>query len=353
VCCLEPDGHLLALIGPYRDDVSEKRPGTLCKGCRAPVNPRYGRWVHRFPEKADRISGYHVPQAIMPGHFASRNKWGDLVEKMNGGMGFTTGKFYNEVLGEPYDMAIKLVSRDDLRRAAVSVGPNELAAAVRGRTRYPLVFLGVDWGGGGSDGVSRTKVAACGLHPDGRVHVFYGAQFPPSTDAVAEAKEIIQLARTLNVTGIAHDFNGAGTVSESVLTHLGWDLTRIAPMRYQSYPGARIIERKPPEGARTRGYYLLDKGRSLQFLCNAIRYDRVRFFDYDYVDEHRPGLLNDFVCLVAETVDTPSGSVFRVRRQSPTLSDDFAHAVNFGACALWQTGDAWPPLTGRPLGAGT
>lgn len=344
VCCLEPDGHAIAMIGPYRDDVSEKRPGTLCKRCRAPVNPRYGRWVHRYPEKANRASGYLIPQIIMPGHFSRRNKWGDLVEKMNGGMGFTTGKFYNEVLGEPYDMAIRLVGRDDLKAAATGVGPNTLANAVRIRKRYRVVFIGVDWGGGGQDGVSRTKIAACGLHSDGRVHAFYGAQFPPSTDSVAEAKEIVRIAHELQATGLAHDFNGAGTVAESVLTHLGWPLDRIAPMRYQSYAGAPMIERKAPEGARSRAYYQMDKGRTLQFVCNAIRYDKVRFFDYDYIDEHRPGLLNDFVVLVAHTIDTASGSIFRVRKQSPALCDDFAHAVNFGVCAVWEMTNSWPDL---------
>jgi hypothetical protein len=344
VCCLEPDGHLIALIGPPRDDVSEARPGTLCKRCRAPVNPRYGRWVHRYPEKCDRISGYHVPQVIMPGHFASASKWGDLVEKMNGGMGYTQGKFYNEVLGEPFDMALKLVGRDDLRRAAQTVGANAIEDARVNRSRYPVVFLGVDWGGGGEDGVSRTKVAACGLYADGRVHVFYGAQFPPSTDSVAEAKEIVKIAGALSVTGIAHDFNGAGTVAESVLTHLGWPVNRLAPMRYHSYPGARMLSRMNQPGARP--HYQLDKGRTLQFLCNAIRYDRVRFFDYDYIDEHRPGLLNDFVHLVGFTVDTPSGSVYRVRKQSASVSDDFAHAVNYGCCAVWEAANQWPNLAG-------
>lgn len=350
ICCLEPDGHILALIGPVRDDVSEKRPGTLCRQCRQPVNPRYGRWVHRYPEKRDRISGYHVPQILMPGHFADAGKWADLVQKQNGGMGYTTGKFYNEVLGEAYDMAMKLVSRDDLKVAAVGIGPNTMANAKKIRQRLSgPVFLGVDWGGGGAEGVSRTKVCAAGLHSDGKLLVFFGLQFPPSTDVVPEAKEIVKLARELAVTGIAHDFNGAGTAAESVITHLGWDSRQLAPMRYADYPGADMITRKEPVGHRTRGYYELSKGRSLQFACTAIRYGKIGFFDYDYVDEHRPGLLNDFVCLVSSTIDTPGGSVFRVRKQSDSFSDDFAHAVNFAGCAVWEAANAWPNVTGSRL----
>jgi hypothetical protein len=260
-------------------------------------------------------------------------------------MGFTIGKFYNEVLGEPHDMSLKLVSRDDLKTAAAGVGPNSMANAKKVRRRYNPVFLGVDWGGGGADGVSRTKVAACGLHPDGKLHVFYGYQFPPSADVVPEAREIIKIARELDALGIAHDYNGAGTAAESVMTHLGWPEANLAPMRYADYPGADMVSRKSPAGARSRGYYELSKGKSLQFLCSAIRYDAVRTYDYDYVDEHRPGLLNDFVCLVATTIDTPSGSTFRVRKQSTNVSDDFAHAVNFAACAVWESSHSWPTLT--------
>lgn len=341
---LEPEGHLLATIGPPRDDISESRPGTICKGCKTPINPRTGRWVHRYPERMAQKSGFHMPQTIIPIHFANPEKWGLLVGKMNGESGFTRTKFYNEVLGEPDDLALKLLGRDMLKRAAKGVGPNTIESAVLARQRYRVVFLGVDWGGGGEDGVSRTKVAAAGIHNDGRVHVFYGRAFPPSTDSVGEAKEVMRLAEVLNASGIAHDFGGAGTVSESVLTHLGWPKDRLAPMRYQSYPGAPMIERKQPAGHRDRGYYMLDKGRSLQFLCNAVRCEQVRFFDYDYVDQLSPGLLDDFVCLVTHNMETPSGSVFRVRKSSPSACDDFAHASNFACCAIWESTGSWPSL---------
>ena len=341
---LEPEGHLLAMIGPYRDDISEKSPGTICAKCKACINPRYGFWRHRLPERMRDHVGYHIPQVIMPGHYANPIKWKLLLSKMNGGEGYTQAKFYNEVLGEPFDMAFKLVSIDDLKAAAKGLGPNNLENSKSRSPRYQFRVLGVDWGGGGENGVSRTKVAMCGLASDRKAEVYFGLQFPPSTDRVAEGREICKLATMFNANIIAHDYNGTGTSSEAVLTHLGWPIDRIAPMRYAGTIGDDMIKYHPPGKFQTRGYYTMDKARGLQFLAMAIRQNMVKFFDYDYIDQDRPGLLHDFLALVEDTVDTPSGSIYRIRKGSPHDSDDFASAVHYGLAALWEYTSSWPQL---------
>src|SRR5690606_27526629 len=95
--------HLLNIIGQLRDDVSERAPGVVCHKCRKPINPRHGHWVHRYPEKRWTYSGLHVPQIIMPIHFARRDKWAELLMKQSGGHGYNEAKFWNEVLGEALD----------------------------------------------------------------------------------------------------------------------------------------------------------------------------------------------------------------------------------------------------------
>ena len=227
-------------------------------------------------------------------------------------------------------MAFKLVSIDDLKAAAKGLGPNNLENSKSRSPRYQFRVLGVDWGGGGENGVSRTKVAMCGLASDRKAEVYFGLQFPPSTDRVAEGREICKLATMFNANIIAHDYNGTGTSSEAVLTHLGWPIDRIAPMRYAGTIGDDMIKYHPPGKFQTRGYYTMDKARGLQFLAMAIRQNMVKFFDYDYIDQDRPGLLHDFLALVEDTVDTPSGSIYRIRKGSPHDSDDFASAVHLG-----------------------
>ena len=81
---------LVKMIGPAHDGISEKCPGVVCAVCQKPMNPRpysqggTGRWVHRHPEKRWSFAGYHVPQIIMPMHYADQEKWQKLIDKKNG-----------------------------------------------------------------------------------------------------------------------------------------------------------------------------------------------------------------------------------------------------------------------------
>jgi len=348
ICAIEPEGHLLAMIGPYRDDISEKRPGTVCKRCgpKQPINPRFGRWVHRFPERLRDVAGYYAPQVIFPIHYALPNKWKELLGFMAGKGGYSTAKFYNECLGEAYDLAVKLFSIEDLKKAAV-LGPNTLANASMRSKHYQVVVLGVDWGGGGDDGVSRTKGAVIGLANDGVAEVIHGFGFPPSTDRIEEANQILRIAKACNVSFIAHDIGGGiGTASEAAFIHSGWPPDRIARLLYSGVDGvpARPVYHKPPSGSGL-GYYSIHKSKSLQVLSQAVRYGKVRFFEYDYKSRDEPGHLHDFLSLVEDKVDTPSGSAFRIRRSSKTVCDDFSAAVNFGASWLWSLTQSWPEFS--------
>jgi hypothetical protein len=343
-CCVEPDGHLISMIGEARDDVSEDRPGTICHHCRQPVNPRWGRWVHRYPDRLAHHVGFHLPQPIFPVHACEAEKWRTLVGRMNGADNFSEGRFRNEILGEPFDLAYKMLGEEDLRKAASGVGPNTERAAMLAARRYPFVVLGVDWGGGGADSSSRTKVAAVGVAPDQTAEVFFGLAFPPSTDRVEEAREVLRIAQLVGTQVIAHDNNGAGSASESVLTHLGWPVTRIAPLVYRGAIGGPLIEFLPPAGGRVRGQYQLNRARAIQFLCAAVRAARVRFFDYDRIDDARPGLLADFLNAAEELTETPTGGAYRVRKINEHVSDDFLHACVYGLCALWRTTHTWPDL---------
>ena len=65
--------HLLKMIGPYRDDISRDRPGTVCAFCSRMIDPRHGFWVHKYPERRTTFAGYHVPQVIMPIHYTRPN----------------------------------------------------------------------------------------------------------------------------------------------------------------------------------------------------------------------------------------------------------------------------------------
>jgi len=344
ICCIEPDGHMMTMLGPVRDDISENEPGLVCHRCQKPVRPRHGRWVHRFPERRRDSVGYFIPQPIMPSHYAHPVKWSQLIGKMNGAESFTVAKFHNEVLGEAYDQAYKLITEEQLREAAQGVGPNTMKDAMNRMSRYPFIVLGVDWGGGGESGASRTSVAAVGFNHDGTAEAFFGYRFPPTIDPISEGKEIARLAGVFRAQLIAHDGNGSGRVSEATVTQCGWPITRIAPMVYRATVGGDMVEHHKAVNNRSRGFYSLDKGQSLQFLCSAIKAKKLRFFNYDYADVHQTGLIYDFTNLAQELKDSSTGQFYRIVKVYDQQTDDFAHAVNFAACAGWEASGGWPNL---------
>lgn len=352
ICCVE-GGHLLDMIGPYRSDISEQNPGLVCSKCRKPLNPRSGRWVHRRPELMDYRFGIHVPQPIVPIHYAVKEKWRTLLDKMAGRGSYTTGKFYNEVLGEAYDVAYKLFSIDDLKAAAQGIGPNEPDRAKARANRYVFVVLGVDWGGGGDDGVSRTKIAAAGMRPDGIAEVFYGAQFPPTMDSLTDARDVLAAAKLCKAKIIAHDYNGVGLPAEAAMTHFGWSPAQLAPMYYMANLSGDMVSFNQPAGNRARGFYVMDKGKTFKFLSMAVKALKVRFFDYDTANRDSPGLLNDFLCLVENLIEGTSRNTYTVRRRNKSDSDDFANAVNYATAALWEFTQTWPDLTQQGWSHGT
>ncbi len=78
---------------------------------------------------------------------------------------------YNEILGEACDSGFKPISETVLRRAACLGHSNTVAAALDAAVRYPVKAMGIDWGGGGISGLSRTKAAIVGITTDGKTDV--------------------------------------------------------------------------------------------------------------------------------------------------------------------------------------
>lgn len=334
------------MIGPARDDISEHAPGTICARCERPVNPRYGRWVHRQADRQDEYAGYHVPQIIMPLHFSRPGKWANLVGKRDGIGATTPNRFYNEVLGESYDMAQKLISQTELQRACVLPivnDPRHISPELTHRAQHYLMrILAVDWGGGGEDGISYTVGAVLGLTPDGVIEVIYGRRLMTPHAHVAEAKELRQLYRAFRCDFLAHDYTGAGTVRETVLLQQGLPVERVIPVSYVRAASRNIITHVPATDIHPRSHYRVDKTRSLLYTCTAIKMGRIRFFEWDRKSAQEPGLISDFLNLVENKVSTNHGSDIYLIQRANGMSDDFAQAVNIGTVSLWHVNQLWP-----------
>lgn len=338
--------HIDAMIGPLHDNISEAHPAIICYRCRAPLYARRGRWVHRYPSRVEQFSGYHIPQIILPLHYARYDRWQELLAKRAGAGNMTTYQFYNEVLGEAMDSGQKLVTETDLRHAATlpwSNNPDMPDEAVFARLpHYKMRVLGCDWGGGGEEGVSFTVLALLGLLPTGEIHCLWGKRLLLANDHLREAEECLRRMNQFGATLLAHDYTGAGIVRETVMVQAGMSLHQLMPIQYIRAAQGDMIRYIPATPLHNRSHYRLDKTRSLLYVCQAIKTGLLRFFRYDGDDPHQTGLLPDFLALVEEkTHSRHAGDIYSIVRAA-SLTDDFAHAVNLGCAALWHANGAWP-----------
>lgn len=338
--------HIDKMIGPYHDDISEKIPAVVCYNCQHPIFPRQGHWVHRYPQRRWKMAGYHVPQIIMPLHYARPDKWAELLAKREGWGNTTKAMFYNEVLGESVDAGQKLISETELRSAALLPwrnNPDDPSPELLQRLQYyPQRLLAVDWGGGGEDGVSFTTIALLGYTSTGQIHILWGKRLVISQEHLQEAQEVLYWLRRFRCGLMAHDYTGAGTVRETVMVQAGFDLERVMGIQYVRAAASNLMRYVPATPLHNRAHYRLDKTRSLLYTFQAIKLKLVQSFEYDYVNDDNPGLLSDFLALVEEKAESRlAGDIYTITR-NPMLTDDFAQAVNIGCAALWHSNRSWP-----------
>jgi hypothetical protein len=334
-----------AMIGDYSIHISEKHPGTVCAKCRKPINPRHGRWVHRYPERRWQFAGYHVPQIILPLHFADPEKWSTLLLKREGYGNMTQAQFYNEVMGESVDTGQKLISETDLKAACVLDWENKKEPdpkCYKNLADYKHRILAIDWGGGGEAGISFTVLTAMGFRPDGTIDVLWSKRLLIGGDHLAEAVECMKWSNFFKCDFVTHDYTGAGTVRETVMVQAGFNLDRVMAMRLVRSAAQDLLVYKPPTEINHRAHYSIDKTRSLLYTCQAIKLKQVRFFQYDWASQDMPGLISDFLALVENKADSRTSSDIYTITRNTLLTDDFAQAVNLGCAALWHINDAWP-----------
>lgn len=311
------------------------RNGPVCAKCGARLNVRNGRWEHMAGSRRNDFIGLHIPQIVTPEHTESEVKWRDILwsrEKES------QAHFLNEVMGESCDVGVRLISQPELVRAC-QLHPNTLEEAVKARARYTDVVMGVDWGGRGSDGTSRTVLSVIARAPDRKLHVLYGEQLNLS-DEFEEVSRILHVYRLLSCRMIAHDFGGAGVLRESILIQSGFPGEHIMPIAWTVSFASEIITYHPPGELDIRSYYLADKPRGLSLALCAIKAQLLLFTEY----ESSKLLVDQWLALIEETKTTSKGREIHLIKRNPNLSDDYAQATTYGCLCLWYTLDDLPDL---------
>jgi hypothetical protein len=338
--CLEENrcdvatGHLLKMID---------HPKTLvCHKCGQPLDSRLGFYIHGFPERRLLFAGYHVPQVIFPMHYASPVAWSVIQTALKEKPAFHV---FNEILGIPYDLGSKLVTREDLEAASV-LEVQEPASF--NHSVYRASCLGIDWSGRGKerasdkeDFISNTALALAGLRHDGVIEIRWLYKTLYSADHNEEAELVVASGAGAHVDYIAHDFTGAGDVRETLLLNHGWPISRLIPFtltrRSNNYG---IVTFSPSGTTGARSSYSLDKPRSLLLLCELIKRKKVLLPQY----AGNAKFLEDFYHLFHETTEGPRGKTSLVKKV-PGETDDVVMAINNAVMGLYHALNAWPSLT--------
>jgi len=328
--CVEE--HLLEMVG-------EKT--CVCYHCKRPLDVMKKVFVPRYPDREDAFPGRHVSQVLHPRHALIPSQWRELRRNQET---YTTAQFYNEVLGESYDSADRMIDHQALMDAC-TLGPNTLDEALKQRDSLELAGMGVDWTGGG-DGESFTKVLFGGLkRGSSTLRILYMLALPKSMPIQAQVPEILRLVERFRPSIFAHDYSGHGWLFESLGLSLNLDRELIWPFEYGSSPNREVVYANEAKTGLRRSLHL-DHTRSLFALFSMIKAGRVKFPDWmsqcNKDNNTRP--VDDFMHMFAETrPGLRTGEYLYVKRDSGH-SDDFCHAANFLATACWYSQGSYPSL---------
>lgn len=317
------------------------RKTVVCARCDKPINPREGHWYHTDGKEHPNFHGYHVPQVIMPMHYEEPEKWGELIDKRDGKGGCSKQKFMNEVLGESADFGIKLITLTDIRKASV-LGENEYKVAIQKFMSCKVRVLGVDWGGGGQDEISYTTAALVGLNPiTGNCECHYALRFHAGHTHDEEAKQLLKFFTETGCLFFAHDYGGSGSIRETLMIQAGLPIDRIMGFSYVHSTARDLVVYHPPARGEMRGYWALDKARSLVLQAICVKNLAVLLPEF----ESSKNVTQDLLALMEDKRELPAGADIYLIRRVPKQSDDFAHSLNFGCIAIWHTEQRYPDLS--------
>ena len=326
--------------------------GLVCAHCEHLLDSMAdGELIHSYSDRLQTHLGIHVPQIVLPMHYrphpttGSMEKWAEICRAKEGEI--SVDKFYNEKLGEAYDLRAGLLTRTDLVRASSLPWENKFNVGIKKCGGYTKVILGVDWGGGGQDGLSMTSVSVLGGKPDLSVDVIYTEKLFNAMSDADTIRIVKHYFKEFKCSQLAHDYAGAGQKWESMLVSSGFDPRLLFPCYYLgTTAGTSLITYQPPSDKLARGYFQIDKARSLAMLCMMVKGEAVRFPKFDSWQ----ALSKDFLAMVEDKHESRGADVYLITRKA-NLSDDTVHSVNFAASAYWYTQRRWPDVS-KKLGLG-
>lgn len=322
--------------------------GLICAKCGRQVSPINGGYVHAIPERQFSFPGYHISQPIHPLHLlkdpntGQPKKWYDLLDKIHR---YSKLTLYNEVYGWPYDQSINPLTLKDLVNAQHDIKIETIQDIARIRHNYRCLALSVDWDGGGALSESYTVAAVVGLRNDSnRLDVLYGKRWPKQSKPHQQAQQLMQWIDIIRPDIFPHDNTGAGFLRMQILKQKGLLFTSTYPVPF-TYTGPKkgdVITFDKAQQQPDYVNYTIDKSRSLAIVIQAIKDGSLRIPKFNVQDPS--GITFDFMALKEDPRQLAGARTVVLIGKKNKVPDDWAHAVNFGASAIWYKFHIYPVL---------
>jgi len=219
-------------------------------------------------------------------------------------------RFNNEVLGLSDAQGARLISLDDLK--ALCVGPDLSRAPVPAVLNGVLQTVGgVDWGGGGVTGKSRTVIWVWGILPGGRLRTLFYKIYP-GNNPVDDVRDIAEIFGQYSVSMVGGDAGG-GALANSMLRDL-LGAHRVVQIQYGSQP--------KPAKWNDVDRYLVDRTTMID---NFLMFLKKRKADYG-----PEILMREAVADVLNVFEEMTTHGKKIWQKYPEKTDDCLHAQIYG-----------------------
>lgn len=304
-----------------------QKAGLCCKVCQRLLNTRAGQW-HITNKSADRLEhnnnyiydGYHIPQIILPLHCENKEKWAEVLRKFDT---FPEYKFNNEVMGIAYGEGDAPITEEMLRGICLEKLNNEptRTGAAKGAE---YIVGGIDWGGYGVEGNSRTVLSIYAVYPERKKFIKVSGKIYEAGEPTAHVADI---ARRLKGYGAIMCFgdHGGGNFAMSQLKDLTRGSMRVVPVMYTD-------QAAPLKWHEQAGRYTVNRTSMIDNFFMDLKLGKIKAFNWN---EFRP-FAKDILNVRQEVIGEHLGRARRVWRRYPTKPDDSLHSMVFGwiACRV-------------------
>lgn len=291
------------------------KTGLICKNCGHALNTFEGQWIS-FSEKKDNfVDGYWIPQIIMPMHCMSDAKWAQLLSKREI---YAPVKFDNEVMGLPHGEGESPITEDMLKNMCMPKLPMLDRASRENADGAQFIAAGIDWGGGGIAGVSRTVLSIYAVYPEKPLFVKIFGKIFTEGEPAAHVDDIAMWLGRFGCHMVCGDHGGGNFAMSALSGRIGGHI-RLVPVMYSDASAPCRWD----ENARR---YVVNRTVLIDCFFTDIKRGMVKAFNWGQFEPFARDILN----IHQEVIGEDRGITKRVWRHDPRKPDDSLHSMVFG-----------------------